>query len=123
MLKVKQPAHDWIQVQPIEAESPSGIVVPSIGRKTPQGRQPSPDYQYAIVLQVGPGGIDNDGKLIPMCCEVGDKVVYSDTLKYFHVGMKKTYWLRNIEVVCVLEEVPDETDLKEAPREAAQSSN
>lgn len=66
--KVK-PLFDNVLIKPMEEEkkTPSGIVLPETAKEKPQiGR----------VMAVGPGGLTDTGKKIPMKVKVGQKVVY-----------------------------------------------
>ena len=65
-----KPLHDRILVRPFEVENvtPGGLVIPDLAiEKTQRG----------VVVAVGPGRRDPDGKLIPMDVKVGDEVVYA----------------------------------------------
>src|SRR3977135_2419824 len=64
-----RPLHDRVVVKRIEAEQKTagGIIIPDTAKeKPPQGQSPS----------VGPGGRDENGKLIPMDVKVGDRVLF-----------------------------------------------
>lgn len=62
------PLLDRVLVQRLKAESKtaSGIFLPESSLK---------DLNEAKVLAVGPGGLDKDGKRIPMGVQTGDKVL------------------------------------------------
>ena len=64
-----KPLSDKVLVQAIETGkiSPGGIHIPPAAEGKPQ---------RAIVIAVGPGRIDNNGKRIPMEVEPGDEVAY-----------------------------------------------
>ncbi len=64
-----QPLHDRVLIQPLEAETESkgGIIIPEAAQaKRARG----------IVIAVGPGKLDEEGKRIPMGVKDGDTVVY-----------------------------------------------
>jgi len=66
-----KPLGDRVLVKPIceEEKSKGGILLPdTVSKEKPQ---------VGEVLEVGPGGNDKDGKLIPMTLKKGDKVVYA----------------------------------------------
>jgi len=63
------PLFDYILVKPLkqDAVTASGIVIPDTAKEKPQ---------IGEVMAVGPGAIDDQGKIIPMVVKVGDKVMY-----------------------------------------------
>ncbi|MGI5923858.1 MAG: co-chaperone GroES [Lentisphaeria bacterium] len=65
-----RPLGDRVLVQAIELEEQvkGGIIIPDSAKEKPQ---------EAIVVAVGPGKRDDDGKLIPMEVKVGDTVLTS----------------------------------------------
>jgi len=70
MAKTKfRPLHDRVVVKRVEAEEKSkgGIIIPDTAKeKSQQGE----------VVAVGPGGRDENGKLIPMDLKAGDSVLF-----------------------------------------------
>lgn len=64
-----QPLFDNVLVKPLEAEekTPSGIVLPDSAKEKPQ---------IGLVMAVGKGATNDDGKIIPMVVKVGQKVMY-----------------------------------------------
>ncbi len=66
--KIK-PLFDNVLVKPLEGEekTPSGIVLPETAKEKPQ---------VGLIMAVGPGGITETGKKIPMKVKVGQKVMY-----------------------------------------------
>jgi chaperonin GroES len=70
MAKTKfRPLHDRVVVKRVEAEEKSkgGIIIPDIAKEKPQQGE---------VVAVGPGGRDENGKLIPMDLKAGDRVLF-----------------------------------------------
>ncbi len=70
MAKLKfRPLHDRVVVKRIEAEEKSkgGIIIPDTAREKPQEGE---------VVAVGPGGRDENGKLIAMDVKAGDRVLF-----------------------------------------------
>ena len=70
MAKAKfRPLHDRVVVKRVEAEEKSkgGIIIPDTAKKKPQ---------QGAVVAVGPGGRDENGKLIPMDLKAGDRVLF-----------------------------------------------
>lgn len=67
-IKIK-PLFDNVLVKPLEAETKtaSGILLPDSAKEKPQ---------IGLVMAVGTGATNNDGKLIPMVVKVGQKVMY-----------------------------------------------
>jgi chaperonin GroES len=64
-----RPLHDRVVIKRIEAEEKSsgGIIIPDTAREKPQEGE---------VIAVGPGGRDDNGKLIPIDVKVGDRVLF-----------------------------------------------
>ena len=64
-----QPLEDRIIVKPGEAEETtvSGLVIPDTAKEKPMQGE---------VLAVGPGARDEDGDLVPMSVQVGDRVLF-----------------------------------------------
>ncbi len=70
MAKTKfRPLHDRVVVKRVEAEEKSkgGIIIPDTAKEKPQEGE---------VVAVGPGGRDENGKLIPMDLKAGDRVLF-----------------------------------------------
>ena len=63
------PLFDYVLVKPLEQTqtTPSGIVLPDTAKEKPQIGQ---------VMAVGPGAMNDDGKVLPMKVKVGQKVLY-----------------------------------------------
>ena len=64
-----RPLHDRVVVKRIEAEEKSkgGIIIPDTAKEKPSQGE---------VIAVGPGGRDENGKLIPIDIKVGDRVLF-----------------------------------------------
>jgi chaperonin GroES len=64
------PLHDRIVIQPVVQEEvlASGIVIPDTAKEKPQ---------QGVVIAVGPGRLDDNGKRIAMDVEIGDRVLYA----------------------------------------------
>jgi len=64
------PLHDRIVIRPVVQEETlaSGIVIPDTAKEKPQ---------QGVVIAVGPGRLDDDGKRIAMDVRVGDRVLYA----------------------------------------------
>ena len=70
MAKLKfRPLHDRVVVKRIEAEEKSkgGIIIPDTAKEKPQEGE---------IVAVGPGGRDENGKLIAMDVKAGDRVLF-----------------------------------------------
>jgi chaperonin GroES len=67
-MKIK-PLFDYVLVKPLEGETktPSGIVLPDSAKEKPQ---------MGEIMAVGPGGVNDEGKVIPILVKVGQKVLY-----------------------------------------------
>jgi chaperonin GroES len=64
-----RPLHDRVVIERVDAEAKTagGIIIPDTAQEKPQeGR----------VIAVGPGGRDENGKLIPIELEVGDRILF-----------------------------------------------
>ncbi|UEM14918.1 co-chaperone GroES [Bradyrhizobium barranii subsp. barranii] len=64
-----RPLHDRVVVKRIDAEEKSagGIIIPDAAKEKPSQGE---------VIAVGPGGCDENGKLIPIDVQVGDRVLF-----------------------------------------------
>ena len=70
MAKTKfRPLHDRVVVRRIEAEEKTkgGIIIPDTAKEKPQEGE---------IISVGPGGRDENGKLIPMDAKAGDRILF-----------------------------------------------
>jgi chaperonin GroES len=70
MAKLKfRPLHDRVVVKRIDAESKTkgGIIIPDTAKEKPQEGE---------IVAVGPGGRDENGKLIAMDLKAGDRVLF-----------------------------------------------
>ena len=64
-----RPLHDRVVLTRIDAEEKTagGIIIPDTAKEKPQ---------QGKVVAVGPGGRDENGKLIPLDLKVGDSVLF-----------------------------------------------
>lgn len=64
-----KPLFDNVLIKPLEEETktPSGILLPETAKEKPQIGQ---------IMAVGPGGVNDDGKKVPMVVKTGQKVMY-----------------------------------------------
>lgn len=64
-----KPLFDNVLIKPLEGETttPSGIVLPDTVKEKPQ---------VGEVMAVGPGGLNEDGEVMPMVIKIGQKVLY-----------------------------------------------
>ncbi|MGN6750753.1 MAG: co-chaperone GroES [Xanthobacteraceae bacterium] len=70
MAKTKfRPLHDRVVVRRLEAEEKSkgGIIIPDTAQEKPQEGE---------VVAVGPGGRDENGKLVAIALKAGDRVLF-----------------------------------------------
>jgi chaperonin GroES len=84
-----QPLGDRVVIKPSAEEdvTKGGIILPDTAKEKPQ---------RGVVIAVGPGRLDEEGKRIPMEVKKGDKVIYS---KYAGSEIKQ-----NDEEVLILRE-------------------
>ena len=94
-LKLK-PLGNRVVIEPVEQEeiTAGGIVLPDTAKEKPQ---------QGIILAVGPGARDEDGKRIAMDVAVGDKVLYA---KYsgteIKLDGKKLLILRESDILAII---------------------
>ena len=64
-----RPLHDCVVVKRIDAEDKSsgGIIIPDTAKEKPSQGE---------ITAVGPGGRDENGKIIPIDLKVGDRVMF-----------------------------------------------
>ena len=64
-----RPLHDRVVVKRIqeEAKTLGGIIIPDTAQEKPQEGE---------IIAVGPGGRDDDGKVIPLDVKAGDRVLF-----------------------------------------------
>ena len=64
-----RPLHDRVLVRRIDAEEKTsgGIIIPDTAQEKPMQGE---------IIAVGPGGRDENGKLIPIDVKVGDRVLF-----------------------------------------------
>jgi chaperonin GroES len=64
-----RPLHDRVVIERIDAEAKTagGIIIPDTAQEKPQ---------QGKVSAVGPGGRDENGKLIPIDVRVGDRILF-----------------------------------------------
>ena len=64
-----RPLHERVVVRRLEAEEKTkgGIIIPDTAKEKPSQGE---------VIAVGPGGRDENGKLIPIDIQVGDRVLF-----------------------------------------------
>jgi chaperonin GroES len=64
-----RPLHDRVVVERVNAEerTAGGIIIPDTAKEKPQ---------QGKIIAVGPGGRDENGKLIPIDVKVGDRVLF-----------------------------------------------
>jgi chaperonin GroES len=92
-----KPLGNRVVVEPMESEevTPGGIVLPETAKEKPQ---------KGVVLSVGPGDRDDQGRRIPMDVSVGDTVLFA---KYsgteVKVDGKKLLILRENDILAILE--------------------
>lgn len=92
-----KPLGNRVVVEPLEQEevTAGGIVLPETAKEKPQ---------KGLVLSVGPGDRDDDGKRIPMDVKVGDTVLFA---KYsgteIKVDGKKLLILREGDLLAIVE--------------------
>ncbi|NCP15720.1 co-chaperone GroES [bacterium] len=92
-----KPLGNRVVVEPLEQEdvTAGGIVLPETAKEKPQ---------QGLVLSIGPGDRDEDGKRIPMDVAVGDKVLFA---KYsgteIKMDGKKLLILRESDLLAIVQ--------------------
>ena len=92
-----KPLGDRVVLELVESsdQTPGGIYLPDTAKDKPQA---------GIILFVGPGKLDDNGKLQPMHVKVGDKVLFA---KYagtdVKLGIKEVKILSEKDILGVLE--------------------
>ncbi|HOK17350.1 MAG TPA: co-chaperone GroES [Candidatus Paceibacterota bacterium] len=92
-----KPLSNHIFVEPIKEEktSKSGIVIPDTAEEKPM---------MGKVLAVGPGKMNEEGKILPLSVKVGDKVLFT---KYapteIKIDDKEYYVIREDDVMAIIE--------------------
>ncbi len=92
-----KPLGSRVVIEPVEQEevTAGGIVLPETAKEKPQ---------KGIVLSIGPGDRDEDGKRIPMDVKVGDTVLFA---KYagteIKIDNKKLLILRESDLLAIVE--------------------
>jgi chaperonin GroES len=64
-----RPLHDRVVIERVDAEAKTagGVIIPDTAKEKPQ---------QGNVIAVGPGGRDENGKLIPIDVKVGDRILF-----------------------------------------------
>ncbi len=92
-----KPLSDNVLIKPLEAEArtASGIVLPDNAREKPQ---------MGLVMAIGPGSINDQGKLIPVNVKTGQKVMYKkwggDEVK---VGNEEWMIVKQSDILAIIE--------------------
>lgn len=92
-----QPLRDQVIIKPMEQEekTASGIVLPDIAEK----EKP----EQGKVIAVGPGRVNDDGKVIPMSIKKGDKVLFT---KYspneIKVGTQELLVIKEEDILAII---------------------
>lgn len=63
------PLFDYVLIKPLDEvdKTPGGLYLPETAKEKPQ---------MGMVMAVGPGGVNEDGKKTPVVVKVGQKVMY-----------------------------------------------
>ena len=92
-----RPLQDRIVAERIDLEqtTPSGIIIPDSAKEKPQ---------EAKVLEVGPGRMGDDGKIIPMEVQKGDRLLLSQYAgNEMSIAGREVLVLSESDVLAVLE--------------------
>jgi chaperonin GroES len=93
-----KPLGDRVVVEPLEEEqkTASGVYLPDTAQERPQ---------RGVIIAVGPGRLDDNGKRIAMDLKVGDKVLYA---KYagteVKMGDKEILVLKESDILAIIQE-------------------
>jgi chaperonin GroES len=94
-----RPLHDRVVVKRLDAEEKSsgGIIIPDTAKEKPSQGE---------VAAVGPGGRDENGKLIPIDIKVGERVLFGKwSGTEVVIDGKKLLIMKESDIMGVLEEV------------------
>ena len=79
----------------LEEKNVGGIIIPDTAKEKPQ---------IGEIIAVGPGKMNNEGKIIPLSLKVGDKILYS---KYggddFDFEGKKVKIISRSDILAIIE--------------------
>ena len=102
MAKLKfRPLHDRVVVKRIEAEDKTkgGIIIPDTAKEKPQEGE---------VVAVGPGGRDENGKLIAMDVKAGDRVLFGKwSGTEVKIDGQELLIMKESDIMGVLTDLPD----------------
>src|SRR3974377_2027820 len=93
-----RPLHDRVVLERIDAEerSSGGIIIPDTAKEKPSQGE---------VIAVGPGGRDENGKLIPIDIQVGDRVLFGKwSGTEVKIDGQELLIMKESDIMCVLDE-------------------
>ncbi len=104
---VLKPTEDRLLVKPLDTagETKGGIVLPETARTA---------KHRGVVVAAGPGRIGQDGVQLPMWIEEGQVVQFSAFgagEAYQNEDGEEFVWMRQSDILCIVEEVMDTSDL------------
>ncbi|TQF30981.1 co-chaperone GroES [Bradyrhizobium sp. UNPA324] len=94
-----RPLHDRVVVKRIDAEEKTagGIIIPDTVKEKPSQGE---------VIAVGPGGRDENGKLIPIDVKVGDHVLFGKwSGTEIKIGIQELLIMKESDIMGVLTDV------------------
>jgi chaperonin GroES len=95
-----RPLHDRVAVKRVEEEQKTkgGLIIPDTAKEKPMQGE---------VLAVGPGARDEDGDLVPMSVQVGDRVLFGKwSGTEVKIDDEEVLIMKESDIMGVLEESP-----------------
>jgi chaperonin GroES len=95
-----RPLHDRVAVKRVEEEQKTkgGLIIPDTAKEKPMQGE---------VLAVGPGARDEDGDLVPMSVQVGDRVLFGKwSGTEVKIDDEEVLIMKESDLLGVLEESP-----------------
>ncbi len=92
-----KPLFDNVLVRPVDAETKtaSGILLPDSVKEKPQ---------MGVIMAIGDGAFDEDGKRMPMVVKIGQKVMYTkwggNEIK---VGMEEWKLVKQTDILAIIQ--------------------
>ena len=92
-----RPLHDRVLIKRLEGatQTPGGIIIPEKAKEKPQEGE---------VVAVGIGRVLDDGSIVPLAVEVGNKVLFQKYVTEIEINGEECLILREDELLAVIDE-------------------